>query len=85
MSGPVATVEMPTYFGPMDSPLFGAVHVPDDRRVRGAVVICGSIAKEHMDTVRGLRLLADELASRRILTLRFDYLGVGDSADAPSG
>ncbi|MGK9272101.1 alpha/beta hydrolase [Williamsia muralis] len=82
MSGPVATVEMPTYFGPVDSPLFGAVHLPADHRVRGAVVICGSIAKEHMDTVRGLRLLADELASRRILTLRFDYLGVGDSADA---
>ena len=82
MNGAVTTVELPTYFGLDDSPMFGAVHLPADHRVRGAVVICGSVAKEHMDTIRGLRLLADELASRRILTLRFDYLGVGDSADA---
>jgi pimeloyl-ACP methyl ester carboxylesterase len=81
-AGDVATVELPTFFGPDDSPMFGAVHLPADRRVRGAVIICGSVAKEHMDTVRGLRLLAEELAGRRILVLRFDYLGVGDSADA---
>lgn len=75
------TIEQPTFFGPEEGPLFGAVHLPADHDVRGAVIICGSLAKEHMDTVRGLRLLADELAERRILAIRFDYLGVGDSAD----
>lgn len=80
-SSAITAVELHTYFGPEDSPLFGAVHVPADHRVRGAVILCGSLAKEHMDTVRGLRFLAEALANRGFLALRFDYLGVGDSAD----
>ncbi|PXW35273.1 UNVERIFIED_CONTAM: hypothetical protein DES50_101218 [Williamsia faeni] len=78
----VKTIELPTFFGPEESPLFGAVHLPADRRVRGAAILCGSLGKEQGDTLRGLRLLADALAALRIMAIRFDYLGVGDSSDA---
>ena len=55
--------------------------IPVDDRVRGAVLICGSIAKEQTDACRGLRMLGDALARRRIAVMRFDYAGTGDSAD----
>jgi hypothetical protein len=79
---PLTTTEVPTFFGPSDSPLFGVVHLPVDNHVRGGVVICGSLGKEGMDSVRLHRILADGLARRGFGVLRFDYLGLGDSAYA---
>lgn len=76
----VEVTEIPTFFGPAEAPLFGVVHVPADRAVRGAVLICGSLGKDHTDSIRALRLMADELATRGIMTMRFDYLGCGDSS-----
>jgi hypothetical protein len=70
----------PTYFGPAESPLFGVVHHPADGRVRGAVLVCGSLGMDHFDSLRGLRLVGDALAARGMLVLRFDYLGCGDSS-----
>lgn len=72
--------EVPTFFGPAESPLFGVVHMPVTARARGAVLICGSIGKDNSDNLRGLRLLGDQLAQRGILAMRFDYLGTGDSS-----
>ena len=72
--------EVPTFFGPPDSPLFGVVHLPADNEIRGGVLICGSLGKEGMDSVRLHRILADGLARRGFGVLRFDYLGLGDSA-----
>lgn len=72
--------ETPTFFGPAESPLFGVVHLPADNRVRGGVVICGSLGKEGMDSIRFQRILADDLARIGYAVLRFDYLGTGDSA-----
>lgn len=74
------TVERPTFFGAAEQPLFGVLHLPTDQLVRGGVIICGSLGKDHTDSVRGLRLLADQLAARGVLVLRFDYLGCGDSS-----
>jgi len=74
--------EVPTFFGPSDSPLFGVVHLPVDNQIRGGVLICGSLGKEGMDSVRLHRVLAGSLASRGFAVLRFDYLGLGDSAYA---
>jgi pimeloyl-ACP methyl ester carboxylesterase len=54
--------------------------LPPGGRARGGVVICSPLAKEHVDTYRGLKLLAQQLASAGIAVLRFDYLGTGDSA-----
>ena len=77
---PLTTTEVPTFFGPPDSPLFGVVHLPADSRIRGGVLICGSLGKEGMDSSRLLRTLGDSLARRGFAVLRFDYLGTGDSA-----
>lgn len=79
---PLTTTEVPTFFGPSDSPLFGVVHLPVDNQIRGGVLICGSLGKEGMDSVRLHRILADSLARRGFGVLRFDYLGLGDSAYA---
>ena len=79
---PLTTTEVPTFFGPSDSPLFGVVHLPVDNQIRGGVVICGSLGKEGMDSVRLQRVLAGSLAHRGFGVLRFDYLGLGDSAYA---
>jgi alpha-beta hydrolase superfamily lysophospholipase len=79
---PLTTTEVPTFFGPSDSPLFGVVHLPVDNQIRGGVLICGSLGKEGMDSFRLHRILADGLARRGFGVLRFDYLGLGDSAYA---
>ena len=79
---PLTTTEVPTFFGPSDSPLFGVLHLPVDNQIRGGVLICGSLGKEGMDSVRLQRILADDLARRGFAVLRFDYLGLGDSAYA---
>jgi hypothetical protein len=79
---PLTTTEVPTFFGPSDSPLFGVVHLPVDNQIRGGVLICGSLGKEGMDSVRLQRVLAGSLAGRGFAVLRFDYLGLGDSAYA---
>ncbi|KRD05514.1 hypothetical protein ASE48_15030 [Mycobacterium sp. Root265] len=72
--------ETPTFFGPSDSPLFGVLHLPADNRVRGGVLICGSLGKEGMDSIRFQRILAADLAETGYAVLRFDYYGTGDSA-----
>jgi hypothetical protein len=77
---PMTTTEVPTFFGPSDSPLFGVLHLPVDNQIRGGVLICGSLGKEGMDSVRLHRILADGLARLGFAVLRFDYLGLGDSA-----
>src|SRR5271170_3795930 len=76
----LTTTEVPTFFGPSDSPLFGVVHLPVDNQIRGGVLICGSLGREGMGSVRLQRILADSLARRGFGVLRFDYLGLGDSA-----
>ncbi|MBV8965032.1 MAG: hypothetical protein JO191_02535, partial [Mycobacteriaceae bacterium] len=58
------------------------VHLPVDNQIRGGVLICGSLGKEGIDSVRLQRVLAGSLARRGFGVLRFDYLGLGDSAYA---
>jgi alpha-beta hydrolase superfamily lysophospholipase len=74
------TVEWPTFFGPDAAPLFGVLHLPADQRIRAGVIICASLGKEGMDSVRFQRIMADDLAQAGFAVLRFDYLGTGDSA-----
>ncbi len=80
MIQPSAASEVPTFFGPPDSPLFGVVHLPADRRIRGGVIICHSLGKQAVHSVVAERILACDLADRGFAVLRFDYLCTGDSA-----
>lgn len=79
-----APQELRTYFGPVGAPLYGALHVPASRRVRGTVLLVPPLAKEQYDVLRGLRRLAASLAAEGLAVLRFDYRGTGDSS-GPSG
>ncbi|TWS24655.1 alpha/beta hydrolase, partial [Tsukamurella sputi] len=79
-----APQELRTYFGPVGAPLYGALHVPGSRRVRGTVLLVPPLAKEQYDVLRGLRRLAASLAAEGLAVLRFDYRGTGDSS-GPSG
>ncbi|WP_307854448.1 serine aminopeptidase domain-containing protein [Rhodococcus sp. B50] len=69
-----------SWFGDAESPLLGHVHLPADGRARGAVVLCPPLGKEHLDTYRGVKALAEQLVERGLAALRFDYEGTGDSA-----
>jgi len=70
---------VPTWFGPTDRPLFGWVHVPEDNRAAGAVVLCPPIARELAATQACYRLVAEDLSAAGMLAIRFDYDGTGDS------
>lgn len=70
---------MPTWFGPEDARLFGVVHVPDGGVARAGVIICPPLGRQHLDTYRGLKLLAQQLCAKGFAVLRFDYRGTGDS------
>lgn len=80
MSDVYSPTGRPTWFGPESAPLFGVVHSPAAGHVRGGIVICPPLGKEHIDTYGGLKLLAQELSAAGFVVLRFDYLGTGDSA-----
>ncbi len=69
----------PCWFGPADRALAGWVH--GDRAGGGpVVVICPPVGRELGASYRALRRVAEELACRGVLAVRFDYDGTGDSA-----
>lgn len=76
-NGPRATA---TWFGPPQRSLFGWVHVPAASQARGAVVLCPPLGLERTNTYLTYRRLAESLADRGLLAVRFDYDGTGDSA-----
>jgi len=75
---------LPVWFGPSERPLFGWLHVPEDGMASGAVVLCPPLAHEHLLCYTTFQRLAQELASRGLAALRFDYDGTGDSAGRQS-
>jgi pimeloyl-ACP methyl ester carboxylesterase len=72
----------PVWFGPEDAPMFGLVYARTDS-VRGAVVLCGPLGREHTSSYTTFARLASRLAESGLLVLRFDYRSTGDSFNRP--
>jgi alpha-beta hydrolase superfamily lysophospholipase len=77
--GSAQSESTPFWFGPSDRELFGWLHLPADRVVRGGVVLCQPLGIEAICVYFSYRLLAQRLAQRGLAVLRFDYDGTGDS------
>ena len=73
----------PTWFGPEEQPIFGWLHLPENGQARAAMVLCPAIGTEGMSAYAGMRILAEQLAARGVLALRFDYRCTGNSAGDP--
>jgi alpha-beta hydrolase superfamily lysophospholipase len=72
----------PLYFASEGRRLFGWLHRPArERTADTAVVICKPIGYEAVCAHRGVRAFAQQAAASGVATLRFDYLGTGDSED----
>ena len=82
---PATTMGEPTWFGAPETPLFGWVHRPQTAAVRGGVIICGPLGKQYDTTYYTLRVLAERLAAKGFVAVRFDYQGTGDSDGASDG
>ncbi len=70
----------PLWFGAEDRPLFGWLHVPENKLVRGGVLLNPPLGIEAVSAHAAYRRLADRLAEVGFAVLRFDYDGTGDSA-----
>ncbi len=68
-----------TWFGPPGRRLFGHVHIPEDGRARGVVVMCGPLGREAANAQPAIQALSDQLAGCGVAALRFAYGGTGDS------
>jgi alpha/beta superfamily hydrolase len=63
---------------------FGWLHPAHGVRNDVAVLLCGGLTRDALDSHHAMRLLAETLAAAGYCTMRFDYPGTGDSIDAPS-
>ncbi len=70
----------PIVFGEARRRLFGLCHAPIEPAKAVGVVLCNPLGFEALSAHRTYRHLAERLAARGFLTLRFDYDGTGDSA-----
>jgi hypothetical protein len=73
----------PIWLGRDTRPLLGFLHVPQERSARGGVVVCPPFDRDYLHAHYALRMLAEEVCSRGLCVLRFDYDGTGDSAGRP--
>ena len=71
---------MPFYFGASDRRLFGVYDAPTGAASTQGVLICSPVGEEYFNAHRACRTLARQLAAAGMHTLRFDYLGTGDSS-----
>ena len=77
---PAGALAGPTWFGPVERPLFGWWHLPSTRSARATVVMAPAMARERLAADYSWRLLAARLADRGFAVLRFDFSATGDSA-----
>ncbi len=70
----------PVWFGPEEAPIFGLVNAKE-REIRGAVILCYPLGREHLSAYPTFSQLAARIADLGLLALRFDYRSTGDSFD----
>jgi alpha-beta hydrolase superfamily lysophospholipase len=76
----------PLYFASGDHQLFAWLHWPSGAQASDmGVVICRPFGQESVCAHRSMRAFAEMAAALGLPTLRFDYLGTGDSADTDPG
>ena len=73
----------PGWFGEPANRLFGWLARPAAGEVRGGVVLCPPLAVDYYASHATYRRLAEQLAGAGVASLRFDYLGTGDSGGRP--
>jgi uncharacterized protein len=71
----------PLYFGPSQFARFGVFHPGSAPAAARGVLLCYPLGHEYIRAHRAYRNLAVTISRAGLPTLRFDYLGSGDSAD----
>jgi alpha-beta hydrolase superfamily lysophospholipase len=71
---------VPTWFGPIERPLHGWVHVPKNGRARGVTVFCPPLGREAANALPAVQVACAQAAAAGMAALRFAYDGTGDSA-----
>ena len=71
-----------TWFGREGAETLGFVHVPSGG-ARAGVVICPPLGYEQFNAYRAMRFLGQQLESRGLAAVRFDYAGEGDAVGEP--
>jgi exosortase A-associated hydrolase 2 len=71
--------ETPFFFPGAGHSLFGVLHEPEARPIRGAFLFCHPLAEEKLWAHRVFVSFARQLVQHGYMVLRFDYMGNGDS------
>ncbi len=80
-AAPSSRLEEPLYFSSGDHRLFGWLHRPAAHNGALGVVICNPFGYESICSHRSVRTFAEAAAAAGAPTLRFDYVGTGNSDD----